>query len=105
MQCALHPCAHVHYNKILGFEGRWANEFQRQPVDRFMGTYLRENRSGRTSHDSFPGVIIHTEQTNEAAAQPMACIWVGVAIIIFVLKSSLPVVPMPSWGSYFFPVS
>jgi len=55
------------YNKILGFQGRWANEFQLQPVDRFMGTYLRENRSGRTSHDSFPGVIVQTEQTNEAA--------------------------------------
>ena len=57
----------MHYNKILGFAGRWGNEFQRQPVDRFMGTYLRENRSGRTSHDSFPGVILHTEQTNETA--------------------------------------
>jgi len=57
----------MHYNKILGFAGRWGNEFQRQPVDRFMGTYLRENRSGRTSHDSFPGVILHTEQTNEGA--------------------------------------
>ncbi len=55
------------YNKILGFQGRWANEFQLQPVDRFMGTYLRENRSGRTSHDSFPGVIIHTEQTSESS--------------------------------------
>ena len=57
----------MHYNKILGFAGRWGNEFQRQPVDRFMGTYLRENRSGRTSHDSFSGVILHTEQTNEGA--------------------------------------
>jgi alpha-galactosidase len=55
------------YNKILGFQGRWANEFQLQPVDRFMGTYLRENRSGRTSHDSFPGVVIHTEQTSESS--------------------------------------
>ncbi|MDB4427866.1 alpha-galactosidase [Porticoccaceae bacterium] len=57
----------MHYNKILGFAGRWGNEFQRQPVDRFMGTYLRENRSGRSSHDAFPGVILHTEQTNEGA--------------------------------------
>ena len=57
----------MHYSKILGFAGRWGNELQRQSVDRFMGTYLRENRSGRTSHDSFPGVILHTEQTNEGA--------------------------------------
>ncbi|MFT6958133.1 MAG: alpha-galactosidase [Halieaceae bacterium] len=61
------PCIPLpmHYDKILGFEGRWANEFQTQHVDRFMGAYLRENRSGRTSHDAFPGVIIHTGQTNE----------------------------------------
>ena len=54
------------HNKILGFQGRWANEFQRHSVDRFMGSYLRENRSGRSSHDSFPGVIIHTQQCNES---------------------------------------
>lgn len=62
------PCIPLplHYDKILGFEGRWANEFQLQHVDRFMGTYLRENRSGRTSHDNFPGVVIHTGQTNES---------------------------------------
>ena len=69
----------MHYSKILGFAGRWGNEFQRQPVDRFMGTYLRENRSGRTSHDSFPGVILHTEQTNEnvGAAYGLHLGWSG----------------------------
>ena len=62
------PCIPLplHYDKILGFEGRWANEFQLQQVDRFLGTYLRENRAGRTSHDTFPGVVIHTGQTNES---------------------------------------
>ncbi|MEH6567508.1 MAG: alpha-galactosidase [Halioglobus sp.] len=62
------PCIPVplHYDKILGFEGRWANEFQLHHVDRFMGAYVRENRSGRTSHDTFPGVVIHTGQTNES---------------------------------------
>jgi len=56
----------LHYDKILGFEGRWANEFQLQKVDRFLGTYLRENRAGRTSHDTFPGVVVHTQHTNES---------------------------------------
>ncbi len=62
------PCIPLplHYDKILGFEGRWANEFQLQEVDRFLGSYLRENRAGRTSHDTFPGVVIHTGQTNES---------------------------------------
>ena len=57
----------AHYDKILGFAGRWAMEFQRQPVDLFMGSYLRENRSGRTSHDAFPGVIVHPRDTSEAS--------------------------------------
>ena len=56
----------LNYDKILGFEGRWSNEFQTRTVDRFLGSYLRENRAGRTSHDTFPGVILHTEQTNES---------------------------------------
>lgn len=62
------PCIPVplHYDKILGFEGRWSHEFQMRHVDRFMGTYLRENRAGRTSHDTFPGIVIHTAQTNES---------------------------------------
>ena len=30
---------------------------------------VRENRSGRTSHDSFPGVIVHSEHTNESAGE------------------------------------
>jgi len=61
------PCIPIplHYDQILGFEGRWANEFQLQKVERFLGSYVRENRAGRTSHSSFPGVVIHTTQTNE----------------------------------------
>jgi len=63
------PCIPVpmRYNKILGFTGRWANEFQQVSIDRFPGAYVRENRSGRTSHDSFPGVVVHTEDTNESS--------------------------------------
>ncbi|MFK8021753.1 MAG: alpha-galactosidase [Pseudomonadales bacterium] len=62
------PCIPLplHYDKLLGFEGRWGNEFQMREIDRFLGSYLRENRSGRTSHDTFPGVVIHTGQTNES---------------------------------------
>lgn len=65
------PCIPVpmHYNKILGFKGRWAKEFQIQSIDRFMGAYVRENRSGRTSHDAFPAVIVHSDQANESAGE------------------------------------
>jgi len=63
------PCIPIpmQYNKILGFTGRWANEFQQVSIDRFPGAYVRENRSGRTSHDSFPGIVVHTEDSNESS--------------------------------------
>ncbi|MGB1868719.1 MAG: alpha-galactosidase [Porticoccaceae bacterium] len=56
-------------NRIQGFSGRWANEFQMQSVARFNGSYVRENRSGRTSHDAFPGLIIYGENTNEGTGR------------------------------------
>ena len=75
------PCIPLpmHYNKTLGFTCRWANEFQLQSIDRVAGAYVRENRSGRTSHDSFPGVIIHCEHTNEnlGAAYGLHLGWSG----------------------------
>ncbi len=45
-------------DRIIGFEGRWAGEFQTVEAPRHMGSWLRENRRGRTSHDAFPGVIL-----------------------------------------------
>ena len=65
------PCIPVpmDFNKILGFKGRWGHEFQLQSVDRFVGAYVRENRSGRTSHDSFPALVIHTAHTNETKGE------------------------------------
>ncbi|MBT8092792.1 MAG: alpha-galactosidase [Gammaproteobacteria bacterium] len=69
----------AYYDKILGFEGRWSNEFQLRTIDRFVGTYARENRAGRTSHDTFPGVILHASQTNErgGAAYGLHLGWSG----------------------------
>ena len=68
-----------HFDRITGFAGRWAGEFRRQTVTRFQGTYLRENRAGRTSHDAFPGILIHTPETNESmgAAYALHLAWSG----------------------------
>ena len=52
-------------NKIMSFEGRWSHEFQRNTIDLFLGSYVRENRKGKTSHDNFPGFIMHNEYTHE----------------------------------------
>ncbi|MEB3414635.1 alpha-galactosidase [Alteriqipengyuania sp. WL0013] len=43
---------------ILGFTGRWAGEFAMEHVASFTGSYLRENRAGRTSHDCYPGLYL-----------------------------------------------
>jgi alpha-galactosidase len=44
-------------SQIIGFEGRWSGEFQLRRQALGMGSWLRENRRGRTSHDAFPGLI------------------------------------------------
>ncbi len=54
---------------LIGFTGRWTGEFQRERLARFSGGYLRENRKGRTSHDSFPGIILCTPATTENAGE------------------------------------
>ena len=50
---------------IIGFSGRWTDEFRRERLSRFSGGYVRENRRGRTSHDSFPAVILCGSATDE----------------------------------------
>ena len=52
-------------SKIVSFEGRWSNEFQRQSVDLVLGSFVRENRKGKTSHDVFPGLLVHNENAGE----------------------------------------
>lgn len=52
-------------SRLSGFTGRWAMEFQREDIPLFSGSYVRENLRGRTSHDSFPGLIAATHSTTE----------------------------------------
>ncbi|WP_428980203.1 alpha-galactosidase [Catenovulum adriaticum] len=60
---------HDHFDTIHSFEGRWANEFRRSKLQRFMGGYLKENRKGKTSHDNFPGVLLSNSNTNETQGE------------------------------------
>ncbi len=55
--------------EIIGFSGRWSDEFRRERISRFSGGYIRENRRGRTSHDSFPAVILCGQATTENAGE------------------------------------
>lgn len=53
------------YGDYLGFHGRWCAEFGTMRAAIPPGTVVRENRRGRTSHDSFPGLILLTPTTGE----------------------------------------
>ena len=53
------------FSRLKSFTGRWAMEFQTETIETFTGSYLRENKAGRTSHDTFPGLIALTEHSNE----------------------------------------
>jgi alpha-galactosidase len=58
--------------EVIGFSGRWANEFHRERLSRFSGTYMRENKRGRTSHDSFPTIILCGTDTREQSGEAFA---------------------------------
>jgi alpha-galactosidase len=58
-----------HMEELIGFSGRWTDEFRRERLSRFSGGYIRENRRGRTSHDSFPAVILCAANTNEGSGE------------------------------------
>ncbi|MEO1661823.1 MAG: alpha-galactosidase [Pseudomonadota bacterium] len=54
-------------SRLFGFTGRWSGEFHLEEVAAFLGSYVRENKSGRTSHDSFPGLVAGGDHTHEQA--------------------------------------
>jgi alpha-galactosidase len=59
----------AHLTDIIGFTGRWSGEFQRERLGRFTGSYVRENRRGRASHDSFPALILCDPHTTESQGE------------------------------------
>ena len=54
---------------IIGFTGRWTQEFTQERVQRYAATYLRENRSGRTSHFSYPAIWLAAADTHDSAGE------------------------------------
>ena len=51
--------------RVTSFTGKWAREFQTEQHDLVRGSFVRENRAGRTSHDSYPGFYLGTTHTSE----------------------------------------
>lgn len=54
-----------HLNELTSFEGRWSNEFQRRRQPFSLGCLLRENRKGKTSHDTYPALLVQQDTTTE----------------------------------------
>ena len=47
-----------HSDEMIDFSGRWCGEFQTNNVPWSAGIRLRENRTGRTGHEHFPGLMV-----------------------------------------------
>ena len=57
------------FTRLVTLEGRWAGEMQMRGVERAVGSVVRENRRGRTSHDAFPAVFATTPAAGEEAGE------------------------------------
>lgn len=54
---------------LSNFAGRWALEFQLQQQPIQLGSYVRENRKGKTSHDTLPALLLHSPATTELTGE------------------------------------
>ncbi|TFL19958.1 alpha-galactosidase [Jannaschia formosa] len=61
-----------HAQEMIDFSGRWVGEFQPQRTPWSPGLRLRENRTGRTGHEHFPGLIIPATGTTNTAGEAWA---------------------------------
>lgn len=50
--------ASQHASEMIDFAGRWCDEFQLNRTAWSAGVRFRENRTGRTGHEHFPGLIV-----------------------------------------------
>lgn len=58
-----------HVQELTSFEGRWSNEFQRRRQPLTLGSFVRENRKGKTSHDTYPALLVHSHTTSEQSGE------------------------------------
>ncbi|BDI61702.1 alpha-galactosidase [Qipengyuania nanhaisediminis] len=59
-------------DQVTGFAGKWAGEFQVEEAPLASGGFLRENRSGRTGHASYPGLYCAARSASETHGQAAA---------------------------------
>ena len=71
-QCAITQALPQHLERVLGFEGRWGLEFQQHSHSISTGSYLRENRNGRSSHHCPPAFMVTTNQCTQSSGEVIA---------------------------------
>lgn len=59
-------------DEMIDFSGRWCGEFQMNRVPWSPGMRYRENRTGRTGHEHFPGLILPCRGATNAAGDVFA---------------------------------
>ena len=58
-----------HASQIIDVSGRWCGEFQLQRNAWSLGMRYRENRTGRTGHEHFPGLLLTTDGTTNTQGE------------------------------------
>ena len=71
-QCAITQSLPQHLERVVGFEGRWGLEFQQHSHSISTGTFVRENRNGRSSHHCPPTFMVTTDQCTQSTGEVIA---------------------------------
>lgn len=61
-----------HSDEMIDFAGRWCGEFQMNRTPWSPGIRYRENRTGRTGHEHFPGLIVPCRGATNASGHAFA---------------------------------
>ena len=61
-----------HSDEMIDFAGRWCGEFQMNRTAWSPGIRYRENRTGRTGHEHFPGLMVPSRGATNATGETFA---------------------------------
>ncbi|WP_029064680.1 alpha-galactosidase [Labrenzia sp. DG1229] len=62
----------AHTGETIEFSGRWCAEFQTRRLPFAPGARVRDNRTGRSDHAHFPGLIVCSAQTSNTSGEAYA---------------------------------
>ncbi|UYM16037.1 alpha-galactosidase [Endozoicomonas euniceicola] len=55
--------------ELMHFYGSWIREFHTERKDLLHGSFMQENRRGRTSHENFPGIMVGRKGFSEESGE------------------------------------